>query len=105
MFQKRENVVGLGFLVIEGVAKERGAKGLVWIKIQEDQMASPILVLTLQEQEDLRKRSGAQSGDLLLLVADESPNIVHQSMSHLRRHSARELGIIPKRTFCICLGR
>ncbi len=85
---------------IEGVAKERGAKGLVWIKIQEDQMTSPILkFLTLQEQEDLQKRSGVQAGDLLLLVADESPSIVHQSMSHLRRHLARELGMIPNERF------
>lgn len=87
---------------IEGVAKERGAKGLVWIKVQEDQMVSPILkFLTPEEQAQLRERSGAQAGDLLLLVADERPLVVHQSMSHLRRHLARELELIPKERFAL----
>ena len=53
-------------------AKKLGAKGLVWFKVTDDTLESPVAkFLSADEQGALRTRLGAQAGDLLLLVADE----------------------------------
>ncbi len=53
-------------------AKGLGAKGLVWLKVTEDGIESPVAkFLTEQEQSELRRRLEAEPGDLLLIVADE----------------------------------
>lgn len=54
-------------------AKKIGAKGLVWMKVQEDgSVESPVAkFLTDTERSALVSAMGAVAGDLLLLVADE----------------------------------
>ncbi len=53
-------------------AKSLGAKGLVWLKVTDDGFDSPVAkFLGDAEQADLRKRLEAETGDLLLIVADE----------------------------------
>lgn len=54
-------------------AKKLGAKGLVWMKVQSDgTVESPVAkFLSDAERAALLSACGAQSGDLLLLVADE----------------------------------
>jgi aspartyl-tRNA synthetase len=54
-------------------AKQLGAKGLVWMKVQDDgALDSPVAkFLSEVEQGALVAAMGAQAGDLLLLVADE----------------------------------
>jgi aspartyl-tRNA synthetase len=53
-------------------AKGLGAKGLVWLKVTEDGIDSPVAkFLTDQEQSEVRRRLEAEPGDLLLIVADE----------------------------------
>jgi len=52
-------------------AKQWGAKGLVWMRVSADGVDSPIAkFLTESEIADLRKAMDAETGDLLLLVAD-----------------------------------
>ena len=53
-------------------AKGLGAKGLVWLKVTDDGIDSPVAkFLTDEEQAEIRRRLGAKPGDLLLIVADE----------------------------------
>ena len=53
-------------------AKALGAKGLVWMKVRDAELDSPVAkFLSEGEQASLRTALGAQPGDLLLLVADE----------------------------------
>ncbi|MCB9639299.1 MAG: aspartate--tRNA ligase [Myxococcales bacterium] len=85
---------------LEQVAKERGARGMAWVKVQDGQINSPIAkFLSEEDQKALIETCQAKPGDLLLIVADERVHVVHQSMSHLRRHLAKELGLIEEGTF------
>jgi aspartyl-tRNA synthetase len=53
-------------------AKALGAKGLVWLRVRDTELEGPAAkFLADAEVSDLRSRTGAQPGDLLLLVADE----------------------------------
>ncbi len=55
-----------------------GAKGLVWMRVEEDGLNSPVAkFLSDDEQAGLRAATGAQVGDLLLLVADEWRTTCH----------------------------
>jgi aspartyl-tRNA synthetase len=53
-------------------AKAAGAKGLVWLRVKDAELEGPAAkFLSDDEVSALRTRTGAQPGDLLLLVADE----------------------------------
>jgi len=53
-------------------AKAEGAKGLVWLRVRESELEGPAAkFLADAEVAALRQRTGAEPGDLLLLVADE----------------------------------
>ena len=53
-------------------AKSNGAKGLVWMKVTDDGLESPVAkFLSEAELAEVGSRLEAQSGDLLLIVADE----------------------------------
>lgn len=61
------------------MAKRWGAKGLVWMRVREGgELESPVAkFLTEPELEGLVATTGAEAGDLLLLVADERPRVCH----------------------------
>lgn len=71
-------------------AKGWGAKGLVWIKVEQGgELTSPIAkFLSDQEQTDLVQELEAEPGDLLLLVADERRAVQHV-LGLLRLHLGR----------------
>ena len=53
-------------------AKQLGAKGLAWFKVTADGLDSPLdRFISDLERDALRQVDGAQSGDLILVVADE----------------------------------
>ncbi|NNF69324.1 MAG: aspartate--tRNA ligase, partial [Acidimicrobiia bacterium] len=53
-------------------AKELGAKGLVWMVVEDEGLRSPVAkFLSDSEQAALREQLGAATGDLLLLAADK----------------------------------
>lgn len=53
-------------------AKKIGAKGLVWLKVLPDGFDSPVAkFLSDAEAAAVRERTGAEAGDLVLIVADE----------------------------------
>ena len=60
------------------MAKRYGAKGLVWMRVTDDGVDSPVAkFLTDAEISALKTATEAQTGDLLLLVADERPKVRH----------------------------
>jgi len=78
------------------LAKQHGAKGLVWAFVQDDGWRSPIAkFLAPGELAAINQRLGASPGDLLLIVADELTT-VGQALSALRMELARRFDLIPK---------
>ena len=59
-------------------AKRWGAKGLVWMRVTDDALDSPVAkFLSEDELAKLREGMGAQPGDLLFLVADDRRVVRH----------------------------
>ncbi len=79
------------------LAKQHGAKGLVWAFVQDDgTLRSPIAkFLTDGEVNALKADLEAQAGDLLLIVADQRMT-ASQALSALRMELARRFDLIPE---------
>jgi len=76
---------------LEEQARRLGAKGLTWIKVEAEKFSSPIeKFLPAGLQQAIRQRFSAESGDLLLFVAD-SADVVSQVLGALRTHLATVL--------------
>jgi aspartyl-tRNA synthetase len=76
------------------LAKQRGAKGLVWAFVQEDGWRSPIAkFLTGSEIPEINAALEATPGDLLLIVADEqrTANVV---LGTIRLELGQRFGLI-----------
>jgi aspartyl-tRNA synthetase len=81
---------------LTGLARQHGAKGLVWAFVQDEGWRSPVAkFLSAQEIEAVNRRLEARPGDLLLIVADEVTT-VGQSLSALRMEMGTRFGLIPK---------
>ena len=77
------------------LAKQHGAKGLVWAFVQEEGWRSPIAkFLSEAEVAAITQRLDGSPGDLLLIVADEVTT-VGQALSALRMEFARRFDLIP----------
>ncbi|MFZ0040116.1 MAG: aspartate--tRNA ligase [Solirubrobacteraceae bacterium] len=82
------------------LAKQHGAKGLVWAFVQEGAQAdtawrSPVAkFLSPQELKAVNERLGASPGDLLLIVADQAAT-AGQALGALRLELARRFDLIP----------
>jgi aspartyl-tRNA synthetase len=73
-----------------------GAKGLAWIKVQDNDWQSPIAKFFSQDGKTaINQRMDANPGDLILIVADKI-KVVNQSLGMLRLEVAKRLGIINK---------
>jgi aspartyl-tRNA synthetase len=78
------------------LAKQHGAKGLVWAFVQEEGWRSPIAkFLTEAEIGAVNAALEASVGDLLLIVADEVTT-AGQALSALRLELARRFDLIPQ---------
>ena len=76
-----------------------GAKGLAWIKVNDDAWQSPIAkFFTDEEKSSIEEKLDAGTGDLLLIVADK-PSVVYQSLGALRLNIAGRLNLIPEDRF------
>ncbi|NVN92449.1 MAG: aspartate--tRNA ligase [Desulfuromonadales bacterium] len=65
-----------------------GAKGLAYVKIENNQWHSPIAkFFTPEEIADMNSSFGAEEGDLLFFVADK-PKVVNDALGKLRNHLA-----------------
>ena len=78
------------------LARQHGAKGLVWAFVGPDGWRSPIAkFLTPEEIAAVNERLGAAPGDLLLIVADAAA-ITAQALGALRLELARRFDLIPE---------
>ena len=75
-------------------ARQAGAKGLVWIKVNPDGLQSPVAKFIQAIQHPLLAALGAAPGDLLLLVGD-APAVAAPVLGRLRVELARRLDLIP----------
>ncbi len=76
-----------------------GAKGLAWMKMQEDGLSSNIVkFFDKPVQDELVAAMHAEAGDLLLFVASDE-NTVNMALDQLRRHIAKERGLIDTNRF------
>jgi aspartyl-tRNA synthetase len=76
-----------------------GAKGLVWLKVEDETFASPTAKFFPKEAQDkLRERFDAKPGDLILIVAD-TQQVTSQALSNLRIRLASELKLYDPKTF------
>jgi aspartyl-tRNA synthetase len=76
-------------------AKGRGAAGLVWMAFTSEGVRSPVEKhLSAEEVARVRAATGANEGDLVLIVADQ-PSRVATALDGLRRLMAERLDLIP----------
>ncbi|PCJ57152.1 MAG: aspartate--tRNA ligase [Planctomycetota bacterium] len=69
---------------LEATAKTYGARGLAWIKINEDGLQSPIVKFFSEEQINaIVAKAGGEVGDLILFGAGKE-NVVHDSLGQVR---------------------
>lgn len=82
------------------VARTYGAGGLVWIKINPDGWQSPVKkFLSDEEKKEIEKITGANIGDLILIVADPSFNTACASLGNVRLYLIKKLGLKPSQKF------
>ena len=92
--------------------KQYGAKGLVWIGVTGAAAADGVYpaealrsqvtkFLTPEEISGIVTASGAQIGDLILIVADK-PSVVAQSLSNLRLEIGRHANLIDTSVLAFC---
>src|SRR5215831_84387 len=75
-------------------AKQHGAKGLVWIKVNPDGLQSPVSRFIQGIQQPLLTAVHANTGDLVLMVGD-TPTVAATVLGRLRVDMARRFNIIP----------
>ena len=75
-----------------------GAKGLAWLKVEEDGLKGPIAKFLVNQESSLRERLDAEVGDIIFFCADK-PSVVAQSLSELRLHFGRKHNLIDQSKF------
>jgi aspartyl-tRNA synthetase len=78
------------------LAKQHGAKGLVWAFVEPESWRSPIAkFISKEEMDGIDARLDASEGDLLLIVADEQIT-AGKVLGALRLELGRRFGLIPE---------
>ena len=82
-------------------AKGIGAKGLAWIRLTDDGIASSFAkFMTEDEMNAIISKCGAENGDVIIIVADKVSTTL-SVLGSLRLEMAKKLDIIPKDKFNI----
>ncbi len=79
-------------------ARGIGAKGLAWVRMNEDGTFSSSFAkfLTEEEMAAVLKAAGAEAGDVVIIVGDTKNSLVLSVLGSLRQIVAKKLGIIPE---------
>ena len=76
-----------------------GARGLAWIKINEDAWQSPIVKFFSEDEKNgLQERLDLKPGDIIFFGADKI-KVVNEALGRLRVHVAKKLGLINEDEF------
>ncbi len=75
-----------------------GAKGLAWVKVEEDGLKGPIAKFLTEHSDSIIAATQAEVGDLLMFVADKK-DVVAASLGALRNRLGKELDLIDEDTF------
>ena len=70
-----------------------GAKGLAWLKVEEDGLKGPIAKFLTEVSDELIAATNAEVGDILMFGADK-PEIVAAALGAVRTRLGKELGLI-----------
>lgn len=74
--------------------KSYGAKGMVWMKVAENEVSSSVnKFFSPQQRKEIADAMDAKTGDLILIVSDRN-KVVFDSLGFLRRHIADEMGLL-----------
>jgi len=88
-----------GMKKLEEHAKTYKAKGLAWIKLTEAGIESPIAkFFSEEEMKSILERMGAETGDLLLFVADKN-SVVYDALGQVRLEVGRKLDLMDKNKY------
>ncbi len=79
-------------------ARGIGAKGLAWVRMNEDGTFSSSFAkfLTEEEMAAVLKTAGAEAGDVVIIVGDTKNSLVLSVLGSLRQIVAKKLDIIPE---------
>ncbi len=84
------------------MAIEKGAGGLIWARVKEGSLQSPIAkFLSDKEIKDLIERTAAQPGDVILMVADEWEKAC-TVLGDIRLFLGKKLNLIDEDNFSFC---
>jgi len=82
------------------LVKTYKAKGLAFLRISlEGESSSYEKFLSEDEKNAVRQALQAETGDVLLIVADPDNSVVFDALGALRRHLGEKLGLIPENSF------
>lgn len=82
------------------LAKKYKAKGLAWIKVNENGVQSPIAKFFTEDQmKALLDAMNAETGDLLLFVSDSHYMVVCSALAAIRNHLGKELKLYDTNTY------
>jgi len=74
--------------------KSYGAKGMVWMKKEDDKISSSVnKFFTPDQLREIADFMEAETGDLILIISDKD-KVVFDSLGFLRRHIAAEMGLL-----------
>ena len=78
-----------------------GGKGMTWMRVTDGELDSNIVQFFSKiEQQAILDRFQAKDGDVLMMIADPSWNVVTSVLGQLRLHAAQRLGLIPQSVYC-----
>jgi len=78
-----------------------GARGMTWMRVVDGRLESNIVqFFSEEEQESIVKRFAAVNGDVIIMIADASYELVVSVLGQLRLHLAERLDLIPEERHC-----
>ncbi|MEY8445949.1 aspartate--tRNA ligase [Enterococcus ratti] len=79
-------------------ATQFGAKGLAWLKVEEDGLKGPIAKFMKNRTAEIVEATNAKNGDLLLFGAD-TKEVVAATLGAVRTRLGKELGLVDETKF------
>ena len=77
------------------VVPQLGGKGMTWLRVVDDQLESSVLqFFSDTEQATLKTAMAAESDDVIMIIADTDPQVVHDVLGDLRLYVAQDLDLI-----------